>query len=483
MLTSPVSQRPTPNQAKAILSRADDPVWFAEHVLGHDPWDVPRRIMRSVARPNSRTAVKACHASAKTFTAAEIVIWFALQKRGIAVTTAPTWFQVEKLLWAEVHKAHASARHPLGGTLNGTEFKLAPDCYAVGLSTNESVRFQGFHAGENSALLFVLDEAPGVRPDIYEAIEGARAGGDVRTLMLGNPTITGGPFQSAFDRERALWDVYTIDALDTPNLQGVSLDDLRAIPFGKDGVLTPEHEQFLAVSPRPYLTTRRWVWEKLHTWGEQSPLWEARVRGQFPTQSEDALIALAWLERAKRQPAEASDEPFVAGLDVAGPGEDETVLTVRQGGRVVARFVWSLPDPRGEVVGALRSFEPMSRVNVDSIGIGYYMARHLEDAGFTVVDINVGESARDTEKYSNLKAELYWGLRLRFEDDDICGIDDDLTISQLAGIKYEHNARGQVVIESKEKARKRGVTSPDRAESLMLAFAEVGVSGDLLVGW
>ena len=43
--------------------------------------------------------------------------------------------------------------------------------------------------------------------------------------------------------------------------------------------------------------------------------------------------------------------------------------------------------------------------------------------------------------------------------------------AQLASIRYRHNARGQVVIESKEEARKRGVRSPDRAEAVMLAFA------------
>ena len=44
-------------------------------------------------------------------------------------------------------------------------------------------------------------------------------------------------------------------------------------------------------------------------------------------------------------------------------------------------------------------------------------------------------------------------------------------MAQLASLRYQHNARGQVVIESKEKARKRGVRSPDRAEAMMLAFA------------
>src|SRR4029077_15615185 len=102
-----------------------------------------------------------------------------------------------------------------------------------------------------------------------------------------------------------------------------------------------------------------------------------------------------------------------------------------------------------------------------------YFARHLKDHGYPVVDVNVGESARDSDRYANLKAEQYWGLRRRFETGDISGPMDERTIGQLAGIRYKHNSRGQVVIESKEDARKRGVKSPDRAEAVMLAFAEV----------
>jgi hypothetical protein len=65
-------------------------------------------------------------------------------------------------------------------------------------------------------------------------------------------------------------------------------------------------------------------------------------------------------------------------------------------------------------------------------------------------------------------------LRQRAQDGDFCGLEDDTTLSQLAGIRYKHNSRGQILIESKEDARKRGVKSPDRAESTMLAFAEPG---------
>ena len=64
----------------------------------------------------------------------------------------------------------------------------------MGLSTSEGVRFQGWHG----KILIVIDEAPGVKPEIYEAIEGIRAGGDVRLLAHGNPTISSGPFYDAY---------------------------------------------------------------------------------------------------------------------------------------------------------------------------------------------------------------------------------------------------------------------------------------------
>jgi hypothetical protein len=50
--------------------------------------------------------VKACHASGKTFTAAETVLWWViLHQDAIAITTAPTRTQVERLLWGEIHQA------------------------------------------------------------------------------------------------------------------------------------------------------------------------------------------------------------------------------------------------------------------------------------------------------------------------------------------------------------------------------------------
>jgi len=63
-------------------------------------------------------------------------------------------------------------------------------------------------------------------------------------------------------------------------------------------------------------------------------------------------------------------------------------------------------------------------------------------------------------------------VRERFQDGQVSGLNDELAIAQLASLRYEINPRGQVQIESKDQARKRGVRSPDRAEALMLAFAD-----------
>ena len=452
-------------RATDLAAVVRDPARFARGILQSDVWPLQEAILRSVAA-NPRTAVKACHASGKTFCAALALLWWVTRHQdAIVVTTAPTWTQVEKLLWGEVHRAIARSRIAYPKPIT-TELKLGPGRYAIGLSTNEGVRFQGFHGDH---VLVILDEAPGVKPEIWEAIEGARAGGDVRLLALGNPTITSGPFYDAFAKDRVNWTTFTISAFDTPNLAGLDLPGLLALD-----------DAGLAVSPRPYLVTRAWVREKYVEWGSAHPLWQARVLGQFPAQADDALVALAWIERARAQEVADDGSAITAGIDVAGPGEDETVLCIRQGPRVLREQWWPSPDPRGELLAALAPYRDRhDAVQVDSAGIGYYLAKHLKDAGFRVVGVNVGEAASDPDRYANLKAEHYWGLRMRFEAGDIGGALSERTVSQLAGIRWSTNARGQIVIESKVEARKRGVKSPDRAEALMLAFAKARTSGFL----
>jgi phage terminase large subunit len=468
------TEHATPDQLAALADVVRDPVKFSRAIFPDPLWSRQEAILTAIARPHASVAVKGCHASAKTHAAARAALWFVTRYAdGIVVTTAPKEDQLELLLWKEIRAAIAQARLQYPEPLT-TALKLSERNYMVGLVAKDAERFQGFHAPH---LLFVIEEAPGVGAHIWEAIEGARAGGDVRVLALGNPTINSGPFYDAFTTNRKRWRTISISAFDSPNLEGLPLDELKTI--------TNEDDPRLAVAPLPYLATRRWVWEKWDEWGRHAhPLWDARVLGQFPAQGEGSLIALSWIEAAGLRPLEDSRGDLAAGLDVAGPGEDETVLIVRDGARVLLERWWPQEDPRGEVLAALRPYKArLKTVNVDTAGIGYYLGKHLEDGGFKVAHVNVGETSADPERYKNQKAEYYWGLRLRFQDHDIAGAFSETTVSQLAGIRYKLNARGQVEIESKEDARKRGVRSPDRAEALMLAFAVPQIPGAGLIAF
>lgn len=339
-----------PQQMERLARLVRDPVRFAEVLLGHDLWEAQAAILRSVA-DHPRTAVKACHASSKTFTAADAVLWWITNfTDGVAITTAPTWQQVERVLWGQIHANARGARRLQYPQPLKTELRLGPNRYAIGLSTDEAVRFQGFHGH----ILIVLDEAPGVRPEIWEAIEGIRAGGDVHVLALGNPTDPSGPFADAFGIQSASWNTFTISAFDTPNLAGVSLTELLAMD-----------EDTLNQNPRPYLVTRGWVREKWEEWGQHgSPLWDARVLGQFPVQTNEALHALAWLEAAKHRTPSANSETerCEAGIDVAGPGEAETVVAIRQGPNLLALEAWPDADPIEAVVTFLAPWQQRLRI-------------------------------------------------------------------------------------------------------------------------
>ena len=125
-------------------------------------------------------------------------------------------------------------------------------------------------------MLIVVDEAEGVSDEIYEAIEAVMTSADPLLLLIGNPTTVTGAFRRAFYEERHLYHNITISALDSPNVQE-----------GKTVI--------------PGLTSARWVEERRETWGEDNPIYRARVLGEFPDQAEDTLIGLSDVEEAARR--------------------------------------------------------------------------------------------------------------------------------------------------------------------------------------
>jgi phage terminase large subunit len=169
--------------------------------------------------------------------------------------------------------------------------------------------------------------------------------------------------------------------------------------------------------------------------------------GSFPEQAVDSLISLKWLEAARRPKVLPNDEAqLYAGIDVAeAGGDDETVCAVRtRSGRIVAMQSWH-GNSRGPVIAFLRTFKDrLVEINFDRAGVGAYFATDFESFGFININgINVGEATDFPDRYRNLKAQLYWSLRERFQNGEVSGLDDEVSVTQLASVRYEINPRGQ----------------------------------------
>src|SRR5574343_346105 len=127
-----------------------DPAYVVREIFGDDPWDHQIQIIESV-RDNPKPAWRSCHGIGKTFIVARIVLWWLYSfPHSIVITTAPTWRQVQDLVWKEIRSCHYRSKVPLGGYLAPSATQLSPDgskeWVAIGLSTNDSNRVQGYHS-------------------------------------------------------------------------------------------------------------------------------------------------------------------------------------------------------------------------------------------------------------------------------------------------------------------------------------------------
>ena len=213
----------------ALAAVRRDPVGFLRDVLAFEAWSKQREIAESV-RDFKRTAVRSAHGVGKTSIAARTILWFlAAFPYSKVISTAPTFSQLREQLWREVAVAYRRAEGFFDGALTDTRLELAPDWFAIGLSTDRPERFAGHHAEH---LLLVVDEASGVDEAIFEAAEGFLTSEGARVLLIGNPTAMSGTFHRAFHAERALWNTIAVSAFDTPVFTGEAVPDevLRRLP-------------------------------------------------------------------------------------------------------------------------------------------------------------------------------------------------------------------------------------------------------------
>ena len=92
------------------------------------------------------------------------------------------------------------------------------------------------------------------------------------------------------------------------------------------------------------------------------------------------------------------------------------------------------------------------------------------ELGYNVIPINNASSASDTEKFRDIKGEIYWILRQAFIDGNIRIHDIGRLIKDISNIKYDYMSNGKIFIKSKKDMKKEGLDSPDYADALALAY-------------
>lgn len=440
-------------------SLGNDPVAWAKQRCGIHLWSRQRDVAASIVA-NKRTAVRSGHGIGKSFLAATLSAWW-VDTHGagetMVVTTAPSLDQVHAILWEEIRGIHARAGLP--GVVQRTDRWLVGD-RLVGMGRkppdHSESAFQGVH---RKYVLVILDEACGIPEWLWTAVETITTADTCRILAIGNPDDPNSRFRRLC--EAPGWASYKISVLDSPNFTGEEVPD----------------------SLRQLLTTRQWVDDRAAEWGEDNPLFIAKVLGDFPSDHPWSVVRLSDTYACRLEMPRAPGEllPVELGVDVGGGG-DETIIRERRGMR--AGREWREHSDKPETIARLVlhaiKTSGATSVKVDSIGVGAGLVgelRNLKELGHhnaRVHGVNVSEKATRPDLYYNLRSQLWWECgRLAAESRafDLSEMENaDATVAQLLEPRYEHDLRGRVRVEPKDDIRKRLGRSPDNADALLLAY-------------
>lgn len=471
----------------ADLLEGDDsslaPVEWARQKVGTHLWSKQREIADSVEQ-NRKTAVQAGHGIGKSLLASTVAAWWIDSHpigEAFVITTAPSTPQVHAILWEEIRSIHHKAKLDgeaqlsdnwiIGRTLVGMGRK--PQDY------NDHA-FQGIH---RRYVLAIIDEACGVQPNLWTAIDTITTGENCRILAIGNPDDPGSHFAKVCTRDET-WNTIRISVLDSPNFTG----EISEMPR----------------EARELLTTPEWVEDKRRSWGEDSALWTSKILGRFPETDEFALIPLSWVEQAntrwREREAQGSLEEggfgavtredglggsggAVLGVDVARYGKDKTTIATRHGDSISSLEAFSQLDTEAVAQRVRQRADQeadMCVIDVVGIGAGVLDALSREDEsnggrGYNVEAFNAAERTDRTDVtgellFTDTRSAGWWLMREALDPSKGATLAlppiEELTID-LTTPRWENKPGGKIKVESKTEIQKRTGRSTDYADAVM----------------
>lgn len=473
-----MSDNPADDMIRKVRARAyRDPAWFCRTVLNVSPdvWQI--EILEAIldvhrhfkGRPTvinhegkQKITCRAMHGPGKTFTAALAIHLFNFLWPGRIPCTAPKEAQLRTRLWPEIRGIRNRAAPWYRALVEITATKVIwggdEDRCALGETAADPTNLAGHH---RDYMLFVIEEASGVKEAFFPVIEGAISTGLVGViLMIGNPTTNVGTFYMSHCVDRVAQDYFRMH---------VSLDKTTRV-------------------------SRKWVESMVRKYGQDSPVVQIRCFGNFAQAYENQLIVLQWIlesaDRAAKFDGDGSIPKIRVSVDVADGGEDESVITVglhyQSGVYIKYQSAHRFPPAESPILVAQEAERIFHRFGgdrtvddfvVDSVGVGAGTAGWLIKKGYMVVRYMGGSASADPKRWRNRRTQSYVSLRDHFRDGFIF-VDpsileedwDDFT-AQLCSVKTKDTGDRVDDLVTKGEMKTDGLKSPDRADSIAMQFA------------
>ena len=420
---------------------------LAEH---HGPDDWQRELLYDLgdncitAEEAIRLATVSGHGIGKSALVAWVILWAMSTRPHLAgVVTANTASQLEDKTWRELSIWHKRAINKHWFKWTATKFYQIdhPETWFVSAepwSKERPEAFAGLHAEH---VLMIFDEASAIDDVIWETAEGALTTPGAIWAVFVNPTRNSGRFHGCFHRFRHRWLTRQVDSRSARMTNKAQLN--------------------------------QWIAD----YGEDSDFVRVRVRGVFPRAGSNQLIPSDLVAEAQGKSLREEmyrSAPLVFGLDVARFGDDQSVLTKRQGLYAQEQRKWrglDLMTLAGIVAQHIDKDQP-DAVFVDMGGLGAGVVDRLHQLGYDqVIGVDFGGVPTNSAEHVNKRTEMWCGVLDWLKNGGALPPDQELA-DDLTGPEYGFTGdKGQIVLEKKSDMKKRGLASPDCGDSLALTFA------------
>lgn len=195
----------------------------------------------------------------------------------------------------------------------------------------------------------------------------------------------------------------------------------------------------------------------------------------FTASSSNVVIPIDVVTEAAARsirPDQVQGLPLIMAVDVARFGDDNSYITFRQGlwmDKQIKLHGLNTMELASQIANLYWKRRPDLLV-IDGGAMGPGVIDRLRQMGIPVTEINFQQRAINSERYANIRAEMYFNTLEWLQQGGCIPNDPDLK-AELTVTEYKFTSAGKIILQPKEEIKELTGRSPDAADSMALTFA------------